>query len=78
MKVVQTRLSDTEHTLLVAYAKAHGTTIKEAVRTAIRNLILPDTVDPEDPVFRVFPLAERGRLDDASERADAYLYGWDP
>lgn len=77
MKVVQTRLSETEYALLATYAKAHDTTIKEAVRTAIRHLTLPDAVDPEDPVFHAFPVAEKGRLGDASERSDAYLYGAD-
>ncbi len=78
MRVVQTELSDTEHALLEAYAKARGTTIKEAVRAAIRRLTLPDRVDPEDPVFRAFPLTrKKGRIADGSENLDRYLYGRD-
>jgi len=78
MKVVQTRLSDTEYSLLEAYAKSRKTTIKETVRVAIRRLTLSDTIDPEDPFFRMFPLTrKKGRHADASERHDVYLYGGD-
>lgn len=78
MKVVRTQVSDTEYSLLAAYAKAHGTTIKEAVRQAIRRLTLRDEVDPKDPSFGAFPLTQkRARRGDASERSDYYLYGWE-
>jgi hypothetical protein len=78
MKVVQTEVSDTEHALLAEYAKAHKTTIKEAVREAIRKLTLRDQVDPGSPIFTMFPLTrKKGRHEDASERHDFYLYGWD-
>ncbi len=76
-KVVQTELSDTEYALLVAYAEAHKMTIKEATRLAIRKLAIRDEVDPKDPIFRMFPLAEESRIKDGSERHDYYLYGWD-
>ncbi len=79
MRVVQTELSEAEHALLEAYVKARGTTIKEAVREAVRKLALRDEVDPEDPVFRAFPLtAKRGRLRNAAEEHDRHLYGSGP
>ncbi len=78
MKVVQTEVSETEYTLLAGYAKTHKTTIKEAVREAIRKLAFRDEVDPNDPIFKAFPLAKkRGRITDASEKSDYYLYGWE-
>ena len=79
MRVVQTEVSETEHALLSAYAKAHGLSIKAAVRTAIRFLALRDEVDPKDRIFRAFPVVtKKGKISDASERADHYLYGAPP
>ena len=76
MRVVQTELSETEHALLEAYVKAHGVTIKEAVRAAIRRLTVPDQVDPADPIFHAFPLTRKKvRITDGSENLDRYLYG---
>src|SRR5437016_222195 len=78
MKVVQTQLSETEYRLLAAYAAARKKTIKEVAREAIRQAILRDEVDPDDPIFRAFPLTQKkARITDGSERADYYLYGWD-
>ncbi len=78
MKVVQTQVNETEYGLLAAYAKARKTTIKDAVREAIRKLTLADSVDPSDPVFTMFPLTrKKARHSDAAERHDAYLYGGD-
>jgi len=75
-KVVQTELSETEYALLAGYAKAHGATLKEALRTAVRGLTDRERVDPDDPVFTLFPLTRKpGRIRDASEHHDAYLYG---
>lgn len=78
MKVVQTQLSETEYRILAAYAAARKKTIKDVAREAIRDTILPDVVDPDDPIFRAFPLTrKKGRITDGSERVDHYLYGWD-
>jgi len=76
MKVVQTQVSETEYSLLAAYARARKTTIKEAVRQAILRVTLRDDVDPDDPLFKAFPVTKKkGRHADASERHDFYLYG---
>jgi hypothetical protein len=78
MRVVQTQVTDTEYALLASYARARKTSIKEAVREAIRAVTAQDAVDPGDPLFRAFPVAKkRGVHSDASERHDLYLYGWD-
>ena len=76
MRVVQTQVTDTEYALLAAYARAKNTTIKEAVREAIRVVATRDAVDPDDPFFRAFPVTrKKGRHRDASENHDRYLYG---
>lgn len=78
MKVVQTRVSDTEYSLLVAYAESRKATIKDVVREAIRKLTIRDEVERDDPLFKSFPLTrKKTRMTDASEKADRYLYGWD-
>ena len=78
MKVVKTWVSDTEYAVLAEYARSRKTTIKDAVREAIRKLTLKEEVDPESPIFKLFPLTKKkGRHDDASERHDFYLYGRD-
>lgn len=75
MRIVQTELTETEHALLEAYVKERGTTIKEAVRDAVRRLTLPDRVNPDDPVFHAFPLTrKKSRVKDGSENLDRYLY----
>jgi hypothetical protein len=34
-------------------------------------------VNPDDPIFRIFPLVRKARHTDGSDRHDYYLYGWD-
>ena len=76
MRVVQTELTETEHALLEAYVRARGTTIKEAVREAIRKLTVRDQVDPDDPIFKMFPLTRaKGNVKNLSEEHDRHLYG---
>lgn len=76
MRVVQTQVTDTEYALLAAYARSRGTTIKEAVREAIRAVAARDAVEPGDPFFKAFPVTKKkGRHPDASENPDRYLYG---
>lgn len=78
MKVVQTQVSETEYSLLTAYARSRKSTIKEVVREAIRLLVIRDEVRPGDPLFRSFPLTtKKSRIPDTSETPDEYLYGGD-
>jgi len=78
MKVVQTRISETEYSLLLAYARARNATIKDVVREAIRKLTIRDEVQADDSVSKAFPLTrKKAKVNDASEKPDLYLYGWD-
>ena len=76
MKVVQSRLSRTEYAVLAGYARSRKTTIEDAMKEAIRKFTLKEDVDPERPIFKIFPLTrKKSRHEDASERHDVYLYG---
>lgn len=75
MKVVQTTLSDSEHRLLESYAARKSKTIKEAVREAIRKIVIEDRVLPDDSLFGEPPSGKTGKSDDASVKHDFYLYG---
>jgi hypothetical protein len=76
MKLIQTRIPEAEYDLLRREAKAEGKTMQEWIRAAIRNRLLPDEVDPDDPLFRAFPLVRgRGPKVDVAERHDELLYG---
>jgi hypothetical protein len=76
MKLIQTRVPEAEYELLRRQAKAEGKTMQEWIRAAIRNRLLPDTVDPNDPIFSAFPLVRgKGPKVDVAERHDDYLYG---
>ena len=50
--------------------------MQEVLREALRLYLLPDTVDPQDPIFHVFPLGKslRGKHN-LSEDHDKVLYG---
>ncbi len=76
MKLVQARIPEAEFELLRRQAKSERTTMQEWVRRAIRERLLPDEVDPSDPIFSAFPLV-RGKSPrvDVSARHDEYLYG---
>ena len=74
MKLIQTRIPEAEYDLLRREAKAEGKTMQEWIRAAIRNRLLPDEVDPDDPLFRAFPLVRRkGPEVDVAERHDELL-----
>ena len=50
--------------------------MQEWIRGAIRNRLLPDEVDSDDPIFRAFPLVRgKGPKVDVAERHDEILYG---
>ena len=76
MKVVQTELSDIEYRLLKRYASDRGLSIKDAIRTIIREKILEDRVINDDTLFTSPPVVKgRGLKDDTSIKHDKYLYG---
>ena len=50
--------------------------MQEILRQAIRAYLLPESVDPKDPIFSGFPIVRKtGRIDRGSEEIDAILYG---
>jgi hypothetical protein len=50
--------------------------MQEWIRGAIRSRLLPEGVDPTDPIFRAFPLVRgKGRKVDVAEHYDEFLYG---
>ena len=76
MHVIQTELSDPEHSLLARYARDQGKTIKEVLRELVRSLVLSDRVRPTDPIFSKPPVgAKRGLKDTTSSDHDRVLYG---
>ncbi|MDR0471767.1 MAG: hypothetical protein LBH79_08625 [Nitrososphaerota archaeon] len=50
MRVVQTTLTEAEHTLLEEYAKSNSKTIKEVLREAIKSTV-EGCVNPDDSIF---------------------------
>jgi hypothetical protein len=76
MPLVQTIVPETEYDLLKRRARAEGKPMKEVLREALRAHLMPDRVDPSDPVFHMFPLrTDKGRRHWASRDHDEVLYG---
>ncbi len=75
MKLVQTAVADDEYRLLRERASKEGKTMKQVAREALRAHLLPDRVNPNDPIFSAFPLIKRrGPRTTASVEHDAILY----
>jgi len=75
MKLVQTALPDDEYRLLRERANKEGKSMKQVVREALRAHLLPDRVNPDDPIFRAFPLIRRkGRRTTGSLDHDRILH----
>ena len=48
--------------------------MQDWIRAAIRAQLLPDKVDPTDPIFTAFPLVRRkGPMSNVAERHDEVL-----
>jgi len=75
MKLVQTAVGEEEYQLLRHRAAAEGKTMKEVAREALRAHLLPDRVNPQDPVFHSFPLIRAsGKTTWGSRDHDKLLY----
>ena len=75
MKLVQTAVPDDEYRLLRERASKEGKSMKQVAREALRAHLLPDRVNPDDPIFRAFPLIRReGRRTAGSVDHDRILY----
>jgi len=76
MKLIRTHVPEVEYELLRKAARTEGKTVQDWIRTAIREKLLPDKVDPSDPLFAGFPLVRRkGPKVEVAVRNDDLLYG---
>ncbi len=76
MKLIQTRVPEAEYELLRRKARGEGKTMQDWIRAALRAQLLPDNVDPSDPLFTAFPLVRRkGPRTNVAEHHDEILYG---
>jgi hypothetical protein len=75
MALVQAQIPESEYDMLRRRARAEGKPIKTVVREALRAHLLPDKVNPDDSVFRMFPLVnKKGRRRRDSRDHDDLLY----
>jgi len=76
MTLVQAQIPESEYRLLRQRAAASGKPMKEVVRQALHAYLNDDKVDPDDPIFRIFPLGASGKKGHRSARDhDDDLYG---
>lgn len=76
MRLIQTAVGEEEYQLLKQRAASEGKTMKAVAREALRAHLLPDSVNPGDPIFKAFPLVKkRGKTTWASREHDKILYG---
>jgi len=75
MPLVQMVVSDSEYDLLRQRARREGKPLEVVMREALRAHLVPGTVDPNDPIFHIFPLQKkRGRKHSDSRDLDGILY----
>ena len=75
MKLIRTRVPKAEFEMLRRKAQGEGKTMQEWIRAAIRAQLLPEDVNPTDPIFTAFPLVRRkGPKTNVAERHDELLY----
>jgi hypothetical protein len=76
MRLVQTSIGEEEYLLLKQRAAVEGKSMRAVAREALRAHLLPDRVNPEDPIFHAFPLIKKkGKTTWASRDHDKILYG---
>lgn len=59
MPLVQTVVPESEYDLLRQRARKEGKPMKAVIREALRAHLVPDAVNPDDPIFHIFPLQKR-------------------
>jgi hypothetical protein len=75
MPLVQAVVPESEYDMLRQRARKEGKPMKTVIREALRAHLVPDSVDPEDPIFHIFPLQKkRGRTHWTSRDHDELLY----
>lgn len=76
MPLVQAQVPESDYELLKRRAKEEHKPMKAVIQEALRAHLMPDKVDPRDPIFHVFPLKKtRGRKHWDSRDHDELLYG---
>ena len=76
MTLVQAQIPESEYRLLRQRASESGEPMKEVVRKALHAYLTNETVDPKDPIFRLFPLGTSGKKGHHAGRDhDDELYG---
>lgn len=76
MTLVQAQIPEGEYRLLRQRAEATGEPMKEIVRQALHLYLTDEKVNPQDPIFRLFPLGSSGRKGHSTARDhDEVLYG---
>ena len=77
MKLIQARIPEAEFELLRRRARQEEKSMQDIIRQALRAHLLPDTVDPDDPIFKELPVfrSRDGKRARVSERHDEFLYG---
>lgn len=76
MTLVQAQIPEGEYRLLRQRAEAEGRPMKEIVRQALHAYLSDDRVDPNDPIFKLFPLGSSGaKGHTTSTDHDKILYG---
>jgi Ribbon-helix-helix protein, copG family len=75
MPLVQTVVPESEYDLLRQRARKEGKPLKAVIREALRAHLVPDVVNPSDPIFHIFPLQKKkGRKHWDSRDHDELLY----
>ncbi len=75
MTLVQAQIPEGEYHLLRQRSESTGTPMKEIIRLAIHEYLTDEKVNPNDPIFRMFPLGASGRPGHrTAEQHDEHLY----
>jgi hypothetical protein len=76
MTLVQAQIPESEYRLLRQRAVASGQPMKEVIRQALHAYLQDDSVNPDDPIFHIFPLGASGKKGHRRARDhDDELYG---
>lgn len=76
MTLVQAQIPEGEYRLLRQRAESRHEPMKEIIRRAIHEYLTDERVNPNDPIFRAFPLGASGKKGHfVARRHDELLYG---
>jgi hypothetical protein len=61
MTLVEAQIPESEYRLLRQRAVASGQPMEEVIRKALRAYLQVESVNPDDPIFHIFPLGASGK-----------------